>query len=208
MISCTAIAMIAIPYTTRILLFVDRNDLRFVNANDIRIKTDGIKLSNTINSSNTVWYLDVNICSSNRYVIEPMTAICDPTYRYRIIRDKCEVDFLSWNAILTEILRRKTWIKSETRVITEYITIFWNELRSFMFKAQVSPALMSIIWSKTITNPTTIIILVEHKRYLRNFGNCNTQLVLIKRTWYVKTFIIKFLNFRFNFWRKKNNIIF
>ena len=54
MINCTAIAIMAIPYTTRILLFVDENDFRLVNASEIRIKTDGIKLSPTINSSNTV----------------------------------------------------------------------------------------------------------------------------------------------------------
>jgi hypothetical protein len=49
--NCNAIAIMAIPFTITIFLLVDKNDLRVVNANDIRIKTDGIKLSPTINSS-------------------------------------------------------------------------------------------------------------------------------------------------------------
>jgi hypothetical protein len=44
----------ATPYIITIFLLVDENDFRLVNANEIRIKTDGIKLSPTINSSNTV----------------------------------------------------------------------------------------------------------------------------------------------------------
>lgn len=79
MINCTAIAIMAIPYTITIFLLFDKNDFRLVNANEIRIKTDGIKLNPTINSGNTVWYLDVIICSSNRYTIELITTICEPT---------------------------------------------------------------------------------------------------------------------------------
>lgn len=54
MINCTAIAIMAIPYTITIFLLVDENDFRFLNANEMKIKIDGIKLSATINSSNTV----------------------------------------------------------------------------------------------------------------------------------------------------------
>ena len=59
--------------------------------------------------------------------------------------DRCEVAFLVVNAILTETIRRKAWIVSDVTVIIKYIIMYWNELRSFIFKAQVSPALMSTI---------------------------------------------------------------